>query len=228
MALKPGKWFDPESKENPTPLYGDLDGDFQARLQLIFLIVAGLCAPLILFPKPCILKCMAPKRHTYSSGSKKDGSMEDRLLDHEELGDDVPPQTRKPDAPVHEEFDFGEVFVHQVIETIEFVLGCVSNTASYLRLWALSLAHSQLAAVFFENTLGKGISSGSFVLVIFGYAIFAMVTLGVLLLMDQMECFLHALRLHWVEFQSKFYRADGHAFAPLSFEQTLKSAVPKN
>lgn len=59
-----------------------------------------------------------------------------------------------------EQHDTGDIVVHQIIETIEFVLGGISNTASYLRLWALSLAHGQLAEVFFDMCLAGKLSSG--------------------------------------------------------------------
>merc|ERR1712048_971176 len=117
----------------------------------------------------------------------------------------------------HEEFDFQETFVHQMIHTIEFVLGAVSNTASYLRLWALSLAHSQLSAVFYEKCFVAALETGSATAIVIGFYIWALATFGVLMIMESLSAFLHALRLHWVEYQNKFYQGDGYQFEPFTF-----------
>lgn len=65
-----------------------------------------------------------------------------------------------PGATGEEETDLTELWLHNIIEAIEFVLGSISNTASYLRLWALSLAHQQLSTIFFEKTVGLAFTPG--------------------------------------------------------------------
>lgn len=192
----------------------------QGQIQLIILVVSLLCIPLMLFPKPLLLHRKLKKQHGH-----------DKLGGHHLVADDDEEKVELNTsgvadnaAPAHEEEEhgLGELFIHQSIETIEFVLGSVSNTASYLRLWALSLAHSELATVFWEKAMTSTINQANPVAVFVGFAVWAGITFGVLLMMDVLECFLHALRLHWVEFMNKFYKADGYRFEPLNFNVLLR------
>eukprot|EP01059_Diplonema_ambulator_P009945 TRINITY_DN19923_c0_g1_i1.p1 TRINITY_DN19923_c0_g1~~TRINITY_DN19923_c0_g1_i1.p1 ORF type:complete len:955 (+),score=151.90 TRINITY_DN19923_c0_g1_i1:143-2866(+) len=169
----------------------------QKGVQVMMLVFAVMAVPVMLFPIP-ILK-----------GKEKKARIA--------AGD--------PEAAM---IDMQEVWIKQVIHVIEYVLGCVSNTASYLRLWALSLAHAELSEVFWKFAIMKPLASASGgsggVIMWFGFGAWLSATLGVLILMEALSAFLHSLRLHWVEFQTKFYVGDGVRFTPLDFDEIIEEA----
>lgn len=167
----------------------------QETVQRGLLIVALACIPVMLFVKPIVNSRPHVGVHVAA------------------LGDD----SSRSSVEIQHRHDLSEELIHQMIETIEFVLGSVSNTASYLRLWALSLAHAQLAKVFFNMCIAGPWASGNPIFILLGFGLYVLVTFGVLMMMDALECFLHALRLHWVEFMNKFFKGQGTLFAPFSF-----------
>jgi len=194
-----------------TPVWGTISTE--ERINKIFFYISILCIPIILLVKPIIKIYQNQKKEKENEENPENNNYMQLLNnDYKELFIDyINEQQNKSEG-------ITDIFVHQIIETIEFVLGCISNTASYLRLWALSLAHSQLSKVFFEKCVLNLASGTNFVFVIIGYFLFANITVSVLMGMDLLEAFLHTLRLHWVEFQNKFYYADGVLFEPFSFK----------
>ncbi|CAJ0766318.1 16998_t:CDS:2, partial [Entrophospora sp. SA101] len=181
----------------------------QDKVQFILLIIALICVPWMLLTKPLIMRHDHKKIRAQGYHNPQTDATRISTDENNEHGGAVVTE----EIHEEEEFDFGEIMIHQVIHTIEFCLGCISNTASYLRLWALSLAHAQLSSVLWDMTLKTALNYQGVlgvILIAVASIFWFILTIGILILMEGLSAFLHALRLHWVEFNNKFYEGTDH------------------
>lgn len=218
------------------PLYGD--GSAQGTIQTLLVLFAVIQVPIMLLLKPLYLRWENNRARAKgyrgigetSRVSALDGDDDDsntlngRASIASEDGIAMITQDISADEE-HEEFEFSDVLIEQVIHTIEYCLNCISHTASYLRLWALSLAHQQLSLVLWSMTLANGFSVTGPLGVIMLALVFALwfsLTIAVLVVMEGTSAMLHSLRLHWVEAMSKHFLGDGVPFEPFAFKQILE------
>jgi len=222
----------------------------QDTIQKIFVILAVLCIPWMLLAKPIgmnilhkrKLQAEALRRHVSVGGHSNrayDQFSDDSGHSSPEPKESVGQKATTSAAPSGDHGGGGgghdqvgsDAYIYSAIHTIEFCLGCISHTASYLRLWALSLAHSQLSEVLWSKIMYMGFTGfgyltgwlGLITIYIFWW-IFLALTIAILVMMEGLSAFLHALRLHWVEFNSKFFEGAGEPFLPFSFEKILEEA----
>ncbi|MGA3295931.1 MAG: V-type ATPase 116kDa subunit family protein [Candidatus Bathyarchaeia archaeon] len=106
-----------------------------------------------------------------------------------------------------------------LMHTFESLLASLSHTISYVRILAMKLIED----VFYHLFLGVLVfftAWGTIAGDIVGYALFAALTIVLILILETAFVFMQTLRLHWVEWFLKFYSGSGTLFKPYGADRT--------
>ncbi|MHA1304308.1 MAG: V-type ATPase 116kDa subunit family protein [Candidatus Heimdallarchaeaceae archaeon] len=113
-----------------------------------------------------------------------------------------------------------------IMEAIDYILSLFSNTLSFSRILAMLLVHAILSGLPFilagVDTHHVSALATSWIYWVIGLAWGLLVIVPV----EGLFSFLQTLRLHWVEFFSKFYKGEGIPFQPLTEQLNYIDFIP--
>lgn len=107
---------------------------------------------------------------------------------------------------------WGGYIVENIFESIEVLLGYVTNTMSFLRVGAFVLVHAGMMMVVFvlAETVGPEFSFGYILVVVIGNII--------VMVLEALLVAIQVLRLEYYEMFSRFYSGEGRPFEPVKIK----------
>ncbi len=115
---------------------------------------------------------------------------------------------------------YGEIIGHSTLDLAETFLAIISNVASFIRILALEMAHIGLMLVF--SKIGEALAGPTFFRKLIVVIVIVVGNLFVIVL-ETLLVIIHGLRLHFYEFFSKFYVADGYDFKLIEIEDSYSN-----
>jgi vacuolar-type H+-ATPase subunit I/STV1 len=114
-------------------------------------------------------------------------------------------------------------------ELIDFALTLISNTVSYLRLFAVNTAHAVLSFLFIFLLTSEAVLGPIVMLPMVGpvgLVLGILVGTSLVSSLELLVSFLQSLRLHWVEWFSKMgYKGEGTRFSPFKAQRRITVSV---
>uniref|UniRef100_A0A8B9KRX5 V-type proton ATPase subunit a n=1 Tax=Astyanax mexicanus TaxID=7994 RepID=A0A8B9KRX5_ASTMX len=167
----------------------------QMTVQIILVVVAVCSVPVLLLGKPI---------HEYLTHMRKR---------HQPTGERRPLLSENGSVNAHQgDVEMrGEEEEKTGIRNISHLYVCFAELSEVLWVMVMHISFSQTSYV------------GSVIMAVI-FAAFAVLTISILLVMEGLSAFLHALRLHWVEFQNKFYSGTGYKLNPFAFASIIRAS----